>query len=336
VVDDIERVLRLFPDDCQSRGSEPTRWTGGLSFSGAQLWRIDAHRGPLCLRSWPAGSPSQQRLEFIQAVRWHVDQEGFHDIPVPLETRHHHGYVFHAGHLWELAPWLPGAADYYDHPSPARLEAAMIALARFHVAAATFPLPDTGPMASPGIAERSERLAALVGGGFEELRAAAGGWPELAGRASELIALAVHATPKVVPILERAATCRVDLQPCIRDVWAANILFVGDQVSGVVDFGAMRAENVAADVARLLGSMAGDDPILWQRGLAAYGKLRPLSDDERQLVTAFDRSTVLMGGLQWLTWIYLEGREFANRAGVLGRIDQFGSRLATLAQRAAG
>lgn len=81
---------------------EPIRHTGG--FSGAELWHLHAPRGPLCLRRWPAGHPSHERLEFIQAVLWHVDQEGFHRIPVPLETRHHHGYVLHAGHLWELAP----------------------------------------------------------------------------------------------------------------------------------------------------------------------------------------------------------------------------------------
>jgi len=50
------------------------------------------------------------------------------------------------------------------------------------------------------------------------------------------------------------------------------------------------------------------------------------------LVTAFDRSGVLLGGLQWLEWIYLEGRKFENRTSVLARVDEFLARLERLAQ----
>ncbi len=101
---------------------------------------------------------------------------------------------------------------------------------------------------------------------------------------------------------------------------------------GIIDFGSMRSENVAADVARLLGSLAGDQADDWRAGLAAYESVRRLSDDERSLVTAFDRSTVLLGGLQWLEWIYLEGRQFAQPDAVLLRVDELLSRLVTLSQ----
>ncbi len=332
----IERVLRLFPDDCQSRGAGPVKIAGG--FSGALLWRLESIRGPLCLRCWPVGHPSQDRLKFIQAVLWHVDQEGFHHISVPLDTRHGHGYVLHAGHLWELAPWLPGAADYHQNPSPDRLGNALRALAEFHKAAASFPLPETGPAPSPGILERRERLAALVGGGLDELRAKArgGNWPELAARAQDLILLASRAIPKVQPLLDSAATVRVELMPCIRDIWSAHVLFVGDRVSGMVDFGSMRPENVAADVARLLGSLAGDDAQARQRGLKAYQEVRRLSEAELSVMNAFDASTVLMGGLQWLQWTYLEGRVFDDRTAVISRVDELASRLATLANAGFG
>jgi Ser/Thr protein kinase RdoA (MazF antagonist) len=110
------------------------------------------------------------------------------------------------------------------------------------------------------------------------------------------------------------------------------VLFVGDEVSGIVDFGSMRPDNVATDVARLLGSLAGDDTQDWQSGLSAYQSVRPLSDDELSLVKAFDRSTVVLGGLQWLEWVYLDGRQFDNRAAVLERVDEFLRRLESLAQ----
>jgi hypothetical protein len=78
--------------------------------------------------------------------------------------------------------------------------------------------------------------------------------------------------------------------------------------------------------------MARDDEESWQRGLAAYESVRPLADDELALVSAFDRSTVLLGGLQWLEWIYLDGRRFNNPSAVLGRVDEFLGRLERLAQ----
>ena len=326
----IERVVRLYPDDCQPHAIEPLSETGG--FSGARLWRLQTPRGALCLRRWPPGHPDQRRLEFIQAVLWHVDQEGFHAIPLPLETQHHHGFLLYAGHLWELTRWLPGIADYRQRPSAARLDGALAALARFHRAAATFPLPETGPTASPGVLERRHRLSELLSGRIEALRAASsnGAWPELAARGRDLVAMFTLAAPAVVSLLDEAARLSVKLQPCIRDVWHAHVLFEGDRVSGIVDFGSMRAENVAADVARLLGSLAGDDAEDWQCGLRAYQEIRPLNADELRLITAFDRSTVLMGGLQWLEWLTLEERVFADPAGVLDRVDEFVERLRCL------
>lgn len=330
----IERILRLYPEDCHPRAVEAV--VSPDSFSGAGLWRVESPRGPLCLRRWPSQHPTQERLEFIQAVLWHVDQEGFRRIPLPLETRHRHGYVWHEGHLWELAPWLPGAADYRQKPSPARLAAALAILGRFHLAAMTFPLPESGPLPSPGILERRDKLQRLLAGGRDELLAAVdrGAWPEVGARARRLLPLFAAVAPRILRLLESAADLHVPLQPCIRDVWHAHILFRGDEVSGIVDFGSMRPENVAADVARLLGSLAIDNPVDWQRGLAAYQATRPLAEEELKLVNVFDRSTVLLGGLQWLEWIYLKRCEFANPRAVLGRIDEFIARLEVLCQTA--
>jgi Ser/Thr protein kinase RdoA (MazF antagonist) len=171
-----------------------------------------------------------------------------------------------------------------------------------------------------------------MAGGAAALRESLGGdhWPELELRAKQLVSLFFAVAPRLQPLVERASILRVPLQPCIRDIWHPHVLFVDDAVMGIVDFGALRPENVACDVARLLGSLARDQQADWQRGLAAFQRVRPLSDEELILVSAFDRSTVLMGGLQWLQWIYLERREFGDRAAVLERIDEFLARLATL------
>jgi Ser/Thr protein kinase RdoA (MazF antagonist) len=331
---DAQRVLALYPPVCDARTLEPLETPD--SFSGARIWHVDSDRGRLALRRWPKGHPDQQRLEFIQAVLWHVDQEGFHDIPLPLETQHKHGYVWHAGHLWELTPWLPGKSDFRQRPSPARLQNALAALARFHHAASQFPVPEPGPIGSPGIAERLERLEGLMHGHLAELQSAVSPriWPELEARAGQYFTLFTAAAPAVLPLLRSASRLQVRLQPCIRDIWHAHVLFVEDAVSGLVDFGSMRPENVAADVARLLGSLIEDDADCWQVGLNAYRNVRPMSDSEEMLVTAFDRSSVLMSCVQWLEWVYLERRTFAAPQAIIARFDGFLARLVRLAQAA--
>ena len=315
------RVLAAYRADCQPLRIEPLSSAGG--FSGAQFWRIHAPAGVFCLRRWPREHPDRQQLEFIQAVLWHVYQEAFRLIPLPLETRTHSGYVCEAGHLWELTPWLPGEADYHRAPSLKKLRAAAAALADFHRAAATFPLPHRGSAAAPGLQSRLAKLQAWNETKLARLSATipSGDWPELTDRARRLLPLFARATEAVAETLEQAAAIRVPLEPCIRDIWHDHVLFQGDEVSGLIDFGAMRVDSVATDLARLMGSLCGDDSAAWLEALNAFDSVRPLSSGEALLVTAYDRSNVLLSGMSWLEWIYLEGRQFEDRGAICERLD---------------
>ena len=121
---------------------------------------------------------------------------------------------------------------------------------------------------------------------------------------------------------------QVTAQPCIRDIWHDHVLYVGEEVSGFVDFGALRMDHVAADISRLVGSLVGDDPHRRAAALAAYAATSPLTDADHQLIEAYDRSSTLLSAINWLQWVAVEGRRFENRAGVLSRLDQLLARLA--------
>jgi homoserine kinase type II len=161
-----------------------------------------------------------------------------------------------------------------------------------------------------------------------------GVWPELESRAARILQLAPSAAGSVLSILSRASRAAVPLQVCIGDIWHDHVLYVGDRISGFVDFGSMRTDNVAADLARLLGSLAQDNPHMWQVGLEAYESIRPLGSSERPLVEAFDRSTVLMSGLNWIDWIFRQRRTFEAADAIPGRLDDIVSRLEHLSQTA--
>ncbi len=134
------------------------------------------------------------------------------------------------------------------------------ALAEFHLAAVSFPLADNGPLASAAadgaIGSKVLRWGVGPAGGRDSARRVAG-----AGRAGQAIGAAG-------PLGRRsrganaasAVALKVPIQPCIGDIWHDHILFLGDGVSGLVDFGGMRADTVAGDIARLLGSLVADDP----------------------------------------------------------------------------
>ena len=98
-------------------------------------------------------------------------------------------------------------------------------------------------------------------------------------------------------------------------------------MTGIVDFGAMRPATVAGDVARLLGSLVRDDQDMWAIGIRAYEAVRPLTDDERQLIPAWDLANLLLSGLQWVEWLFVDGRRFANMTAVEGRMNEFLQRM---------
>lgn len=301
-------------------------------FSGARFWRLTAARGELVLRRWPRPHPNVQRLQFIHEVLYRVTENGFGLVPQPIRTTDGVTFVSQSGHLWELSHWMPGAANYHQQPSNQKLIAAMAALANFHTAA-RFRSHDHP---SPGISERSEMLQQLMGGEARQISEAVAvdnhGWPELSTRGLAVMQLFHRVVGETVRSLDRCRNQSVPLQPCLRDVWHDHILFQGDAVSGMIDFGAMRTDNVATDIARLLGSLTRGNSKQWFRGLEAYRRVRSLSKLELKLVDAFDRSTITLSGINWLRWIYLEGRQFDQRTEIQIRIDKIIHRMETLIQ----
>jgi Ser/Thr protein kinase RdoA (MazF antagonist) len=89
-------------------------------------------------------------------------------------------------------------------------------------------------------------------------------------------------------------------------MWHDHVLFTGDLVRGFIDFGGVKIDHVSVDLARLLGSMVGDDRAVFDLGLESYARIRPLSDEQRALARLLDITGVLIGIENWLRWLYAE------------------------------
>lgn len=319
---DVATVLGRYP--APYRAESATFLGGAGGFSGSRLWRLASRQGELCLRRWPAGYPLDQ-LRFVHAVLAHAHRAGFQELAVPISASSRATWVEHEGVLWELTAWLPGQADA-DEPVPAaRLRAAMQALARFHLAVESWRSTSAHAQPSPGIVHRLELLESWSDERLNELcRAAAeGDWPELAARTRPLCAFVQLHRAALLAELRDAARLPVRLRPAIRDIWREHVLFDGDRVSGLVDFGSMKLETVSGDIARLVGSLVGADAAAWHIALDSYQAVRPLDEIERSLVGTFDRANVLLSGLNWPRWHFIDGRRFDDRQRVLTRVDHF-------------
>jgi len=328
-------VLESFGIPPESPVATPER--GG--FSGAQVFRVDAGAATWCLKAIPTHQVDLIRQEGLQRLLAHLADGGLDFVPVPRLTRSGERWVVIGGTLWQCEPWLPGQADLGAHVSTARLTAGLRALGLWHQRAVSFaPRPTERPWfrshhsePSPAVRERSQLLQHWSPGRLNELESRVRvHWPRELHPAVELIiGEGRRQGPEVLRILHSWCNHPVAIQPCLRDIWREHLLFVGNRVTGLIDPQACRSDSVAVDLARLLGSLCGNDQEGWRTGLAAYGQVRPLSLDELQLVSPLDRAGCLLAGLHWLERLSeREPHATGFSAAATGRLWHFAERLA--------
>ena len=216
-------------------------------FSGAEFWQVNAGADPYILRRWPAQHPSLQQLHQIHRVLWHARVNDLDVVAYPIKTRTDETVVVSDGHLWELSEKKPGRADFLEHPSDERLRDALKLLARFHQSAAQVNM-DLGPSQT---LQARVQFFRQVPQKIQSLRNAVGRpltatlnmlrqclfqtWDR--GLSKQL--------PQLVEEMMSVETQVFPLQPVIRDVWHDHLLFSGERVTGLVDFGAMQMDTIA-------------------------------------------------------------------------------------------
>jgi homoserine kinase type II len=296
-------------------------------FSGARLWQVQTAGGLFCLRAWPvSGGPAATRLRQIHGLMQTARGAGLSFVPAVQVTKTGDSAVEHRGRWWDLTTWMPGRADFHARPTPQRLMAACTALALLHRAW------DIGGSPAGPCPAALRRLQCA----HEWQSRAEAGWRLAAERRCDdpVRPWAERAWPIVrarigsVPRLLAAWVDRpLRLQPCLCDVWHDHVLFEGDHVTGLVDYGAVKVDHFAVDLARLLGSLIGDDAEQRRAGLESYRRIRPLTPEEEALVALLDETGLLLGVANWLHWLYVEERSFDDRTAVARRLGVLVERL---------
>ncbi|MES2494185.1 MAG: homoserine kinase [Pseudomonadota bacterium] len=215
-------------------------------------------------------------LPFFLGLMDHLAEAGC-PVPATIHDR--------AGQAWRLLDdkavalieFLPGVS--VDTPTEGQARAVGEALARIHLASAAFPLTrtnDLGPdgwrsllaqCGEDGLCTINPGLAQLVG---HELPAVISAWPEGLARS------VIHA-----------------------DLFPDNVLMLGDEVSGLIDFYFACTDLTAYDVAVTHAAWCFDEsgrkfrPALSAALLAGYEAVRPLSPAERAAMPVLARGAAL-------------------------------------------
>ena len=307
-------------------------------FSGSRFWKItDETNRQLCLRRWPESATRDgSRLHWLHRQVSRAFDSGCYFVPVPMPGNARETLVAYGDHLWQLEPWMPGVANFHKSPNSEKLESAMRALASFHRSLNSVPCRREP---SPGLANRLTMVRQLfdsqqVTDQFRAIESTACNWSmndEFAELSAGICMRFRIIAPHVYHLLNTHCKTPVEVQTVIADVWHDHVLFSGNDVTGIVDFGAMRMDTPVCDVARLLGSLVGDDKTKKKQGLAAYQSANELSQELAPLIDVFDQSTTLMSGMNWLRWICLEGRDFGDLRPIIGRLNTVLNRMDILA-----
>jgi homoserine kinase type II len=268
--------------------------------------------GLIAARAWPVNVQASEHVLTIH--RWLAEAGDLGFLPVPIAAQDGQTVQRCDGRLWELTPWLEGQPEHKRPPAGQRVQAAFQALARLHRRLAG----QATVGRSPGLAKCIVELEELNTQNYHPLESALHEAPasELRDSGFGWLALARETAPRLLPRLRDAAHLTVPLQPCLRDARPEHFLFQGNEVSGLVDFGAMGVETVAADLSRMTGEWFSDHQSLRNQAVAAYEHIRPLDPSERAFSIAFEAAADLLIAGHWLAWRFLDKRQFDDPMAV--------------------
>ena len=289
---------------------------GGLS--GARVWKCQSGLfGTLCLRQWSPTHPNEARLQFIHDA---LDRASERLTFIPKLVRDQAGksYWLVDHSFWEVTQWMPGQATYLRQPNRVKLKSAIDALADLHEVWCEFAQKQgTSPTTEQRIEMLNEWLAMhdLV----ERVGAQVRG-PIEAAACMSTIRMLHSRGPRLLDELRRANEVQVCLQPVLRDIWSDHLLFEGDRVSGIIDFGTVRMDEPAADLSRMLGSLHPFELDVRLAAVDDYNQHRPGHTVDAERVELLDRTGTLLTALQWMRWLILDRQKFnADSASLFER-----------------
>ena len=310
----------------------------GGGFSGAAVFRATTDDGrELAVRRTPniiALPPA--RLSELHYLLREMSRRGCDTIAVPMLAINSTPsavitWLKYDENVWQMEPWMPGASMTGQELTSLHLSAAFVALDQFHrLAAESVDAVSRsewfwkGQLSSPAAQRRLSIANDLSGGMLVTLRQRISCDPDerFRGLAMRVCDSIQKWLPWLLRELTDVGTMRFTLQPVLRDIWRAHVLFTDCAVTGLIDLTAAASDHVALDVTRLLRSWYGADNAKIHLAVDKFQRLRIFNTNERRLLQAFDAATVLLSPVTWLRRRVDSGQTAACSEDVIARLTE--------------
>ena len=320
-----------------------TAVSGG--FSGAAVFQTTTSDGrALAIRRTPkAVALPPERMRRLYGLIHQISQCGCQLIPLQLmpanlETRLHRGqnrpvvpWVQIEDCIWQMEPWMPGTSLTGQELTTSHLRAALTALNQFHqrateavrvVGSDDWFLNGTRP--SPAVLRRLSIVGELQTGLLKKLRHQMSEDPD--ERFRSLAVRVCEALTTWLPWLQRELTALAKIafpvQPVLRDIWRAHVLFTDYEVTGLIDLSAAATDHVTVDLTRLVRSWFGSNISCVQNAVQEFQSMRILSGPEQRLLQTLDASTVLLSPVTWLRRRMESGDTTRSAEDVIARLTE--------------
>lgn len=276
-------------------------------FSGAKVFQVKVREDVVALKQWPNGQPSHSPLSTIHSWMEHARTNGITIIPAVQRTVTQQSCHVLDGHAWELLTWMPGQP--VSDPTENQLKQAVQQLHQLHQTWRRLQPPISAPC--PAVLLQYQRLTEWRTEEWEPLRRHQN---PLATQAALLLQAQI---PYAIHTLQAWLNRKVLVQPCLADIWADHLLYEANQLTGLIDFGGARLDHPAQDLARLFGSWSLTASTPLDNHLLQY----PDRSETMQTLSRLLAQTGLIVSLSnWLRWLFLEQRPFANPEQCLQRM----------------
>ena len=313
--------------DLQLERSNPA----GGGFSGAEVFRVVAADGrEFAFRKTPQKfALPEERLRALHGLLAAVHRSGVVEISVPRipgarinsdspqdislltgkAAPSPDPWIRFGTDLWQVEPWMPGSSISRGEVSQQHQQSALHRLHDYHAAAADHVSQGNHSVwfrnsqePSPAILRRQKITEELLNGGMETLWQQAASDPDPCFRNSAFGACRVLSDRLTWLHQELTGLTKqlFAVQPVLRDVWRAHVLFTDDRVTGLIDLSAAASDHVAIDAARLLRSWFGTETGRLIDAVTEFASQQSFNRAERQLMRALDASSVLLSPLTWI------------------------------------
>lgn len=254
-------------------------------FSGAKLWRGDLAGVPqLALKCWPIDCTAR-RLKLIHG--WMREAKHLPFVPQLIAGANAGTTAKQGDHVWDITEWMPGSANTASAYTEVQLRAACAAIFQLHDAWKPLRM---SCQPCPAIIRRLQIFT---------------NWTSAVGSAppsrlwSEADSIVRRAIPTICSQMKAWRNRKLPVQHCLADIHRDHVLFTGDLVTGIIDYGAMKIDSPAVDAARFLGDAVGNDERLYELGCDLFVRHHTESHCPRALIPLLDRSGTLGAIANW-------------------------------------